>query len=428
MVQGSCAGFYLKALMLALILVLMCAGGSSRSSGGEQAEHLLHHGNILSPLLKALSEHEPWGIHFPRTRPDSRYVRFMKRLYKLSAKHERSHEMSHLYNTVRLITARQECLDRCGEQFMQDISYSLNRVRAQEQLLKSVLLYSLDHNHAVSLTSHCYLYMKEQMPSDEHMCLSPPSSQHAVSLISFQFQLNRASHHKWVEVDVTPFLHPLIKDHKKDIHLLINLTCLDDEPGSLPSRSLVELTHMAPSLLLYLNDTSEVAYQRGSTHTRLGEIRSNLWGNTMQSQYYGFGLQRLKWRNRRSALNTAQSLKSSAERGPLAAFEHPADDCDLYDFRVSFSQLRLDHWIIAPSKYNPRYCKGICPRVVGHIYGSPVHTMVQNIIYEKLDSSVPRPSCVPSDYDPLSVLTIENDGSIAYKEYEEMIATKCTCR
>lgn len=314
------------------------------------------------------------------------------------------------------------------EFFMQGISYSLNRVRAQEELLKSVLLYSLDHNHAASLISHCYLNIKEQTPSDMHVCLSSPSSQHSMSPISFHFRVNRAGHHKWLEVDVTPFLHPLIKGHKNDIHLLINLTCLDDEPGHRASRCLVELTHMAPSLLLYLNDTSEVAYQRGFSHTRLGEIQSNHWGESLQNQYYGSGIHRLKWRDRRSVSDTTQFFKSSSESGPLSKFEHPTDDCDLYDFRVSFSQLRLDHWIIAPSKYNPRYCKGICPRVVGHIYGSPVHTMVQNIIYEKLDSSVPRPSCVPSEYDPLSVLTIENDGSIAYKEYEEMIATKCTCR
>ncbi|XP_053541452.1 growth/differentiation factor 9 isoform X2 [Ictalurus punctatus] len=350
MVKESCAVFYLNALVLVLMGAAV-SGLSGRGAGGQPAEQLVHHGNILSPLLKALSEHEPWGTDFPRTRPDSRYVRFMKRLYKLSTKHERSHEASHLYNTVRLITARQECLDQCGELFMQDISYSLNRVRAQEQLLKSVLLYSLDHNHAASLTSHCYLYMKEQTPSDEHMCLSSPSSQHSVSLISFYFLVNRAGHHKWVEVDVTPFLHPLIQGHKKDIHLHINLTCLDDEPGRHTSRSLVELTHMAPSLLLYLNDTSEVAYQRGSTHTRFGEIWSNHWGENTQSQYYGSGIQRLKWRDRRSAPNTTQS---STESGPLPTIEHPTDDCDLYDFRVSFSQLRLDHWIIAPSKYNPR--------------------------------------------------------------------------
>ncbi|KAK2499588.1 hypothetical protein MC885_012442 [Smutsia gigantea] len=52
----------------------------------------------------------------------------------------------------------------------------------------------------------------------------------------------------------------------------------------------------------------------------------------------------------------------------------------------------------------------------------------ENIIHEKLDSSGPKPSCVPAKYSPLSVLAIKPDGSIAYKEYEDMIATMCTCR
>lgn len=72
----------------------------------------LHHGNILSPLLKALSEQNPWGEFTPRAKPDSRYVRYMKRLYKLSSKPDRSHEASHLYNTARLITPREECLEQ----------------------------------------------------------------------------------------------------------------------------------------------------------------------------------------------------------------------------------------------------------------------------------------------------------------------------
>lgn len=113
MVKEGCAFFYLNALVR-LLMVTGVSGLWGRAAGGQQAEHLVHHDNILSPLLKALSEHEPWEINSPRTRPDSRYVRFMKRLYKLSTKHERSHESSHLYNTVRLITARQECVDQCG--------------------------------------------------------------------------------------------------------------------------------------------------------------------------------------------------------------------------------------------------------------------------------------------------------------------------
>ncbi|XP_066524518.1 growth/differentiation factor 9 isoform X2 [Hoplias malabaricus] len=351
----------------------------------------------------------------------------MKKLYKLSSKQERSHEAQHLYNTARLITPRQECVGLNREFFMQDISYSLDRVRAQEHLLKSVLLYSINHNHAASLASLCYLHVKEHGSSDNQVCLRSHGLHHSAAPVSFRLHAERASRRKWVEVDVTSFLRPLIRGHKKDIHLLLNLTCLEEGLQGHSGRSPIELTHMAPSLLLYLNDTSEVAYQRGSAHSRFGSIRTNHWD--VKSYRYGTPSRSVRqmWRDRRSTPNSTQEPKLNPDSS-LPKYEFPTDDCDLYDFRVSFSQLKLDHWIIAPHKYNPRYCKGICPRVMGYIYGSPVHTMVQNIIYEKLDSSIPRPSCVPSEYDPLSVLTIENDGSIAYKEYEEMIATKCTCR
>ncbi|XP_030621402.1 growth/differentiatio [Chanos chanos] len=388
----------------------------------------VHHGNILTPLLKALSEYEPWGDFTPRTRPESRYVRYMKRLYKICSKHERSHEPTHLYNTVRLITPRDECLEQdkgmYKEFFMQDLSYNLDRVRAQEELLKSVLLYSFDQDQASSFTSFCYLVLKEQEHSEENLC---PRDQHSVR---FHVQSQRKSRRKWVEVDVTPFLLPFVKSHKKDIHLLVNLTCADGGHGSGSQKRPVELTLRSPSLLLYLNDTSEVAYQRGPTSAKPRSIRTDFALKKSFERQPKFRWKRGVSRKKRNSPKDGK-LEPSPETALLDLLpknDFPTDDCDLYDFRVSFSQLKLDHWIIAPHKYNPRYCKGSCPRLMGYMYGSPVHTMVQNIIYEKLDSSVPRPSCVPSEYNPLSVLTIENDGSIAYKEYEEMIATKCTCR
>ncbi|XP_076850249.1 growth/differentiatio [Brachyhypopomus gauderio] len=432
MAQSSLPVCCLNGVLILLVIgVPTIRSGQPLENESVDPDNLAHHGNILTPLLKALSDQEPWGVYAPRTRPDSRYVRFMKRLYKLSSKQERSHEASHLYNTVRLITPRQECLDQNTEFFMQDISYSLDRVRAQERLLKSVLLYSVNHNHAASLASICYLQVKEQVSPDNTLCFCLPRPPSHARPVSLRMHSKRAGRRWWVEVDVTSFLHPVIQSHRKDIHLFINLTCLvDSHPvgdGHAP-RSPVKL-HMAPSLLLYLNDTSEVAYQRGPTPRRSTAVSLNPWDEiSLQPVQQGWrsGPVRQTWRERRSPPNGTQAPGPSLD-GSLLDLP-PTDDCDLYDFRVSFSQLKLDHWIIAPHKYNPRYCKGICPRVVGYIYGSPVHTMVQNIIYEKLDSSVPRPSCVPSEYDPLSVLTIENDGSIAYKEYEEMIATKCTCR
>uniref|UniRef100_A0A4W4DM28 TGF-beta family profile domain-containing protein n=1 Tax=Electrophorus electricus TaxID=8005 RepID=A0A4W4DM28_ELEEL len=73
------------------------------------------------------------------------------------------------------------------------------------------------------------------------------------------------------------------------------------------------------------------------------------------------------------------------------------NQCKLHSYRVTFRDLGWDHWIIAP-----------------HI--------------ELGVADVPLPSCVPYKYKPISVLMMEKNGSIVYKEYEDMIAESCTCR
>ncbi|CAB1324977.1 unnamed protein product [Coregonus sp. 'balchen'] len=385
---------------------------------------LYQHDSILSPLLKALTaQGDPWRDTTPRMRPESRYVRYMKRLYRMSSRHERSSEgNNHLYNTVRLITPRDECLEQS---------------KAKEQLLKSVLLYSFDQEQATSMTTLCYLDVKERDTQDQ--CPLCPSTHHSVN---FLFHTDRRR--KWVEVDVTAFLQPLIQSHKKDINLLINLTCVEGRGRGAKGggeersgRGPVELHLRSPSLLLYLNDTSELAHRRWLPTRSRGHMRSANELDTLESLAEFKPERRVSRSERRRLRRESPDLSTNNAGGKtstktvlpdlLLSSDFPTSDCALYDFRVSFSELKLSHWIIFPHRYNPRYCKGTCPRAVGFIYGSPRHTFFQNMIYHKLDSSVPRPSCVPSEYNPLSVLTLEAD-SIAYKELDEMIATRCTCR
>ncbi|KAJ8416762.1 hypothetical protein AAFF_G00326400 [Aldrovandia affinis] len=102
--------------------------------------------------------------------------------------------------------------------------------------------------------------------------------------------------------------------------------------------------------------------------------------------------------------------------------------CKLHSYRVTFRDLDWDRWIIAPHKYNPRYCRGDCPRILHYGYNSPNHAIVQNFINEMGVGEVPPPACVPYKYKPISVLMMEKNGSIVYKEYEDMIAESCTCR
>lgn len=104
------------------------------------------------------------------------------------------------------------------------------------------------------------------------------------------------------------------------------------------------------------------------------------------------------------------------------------NQCKLHSYHVTFKDLGWDHWIIAPHKYNPHYCLGDCPRILHYGYNSPNHAIMQNLISELGVSDIPMPSCVPYKYKPISVLMMEKDGNIVYKEYEDMIADSCTCR
>ncbi|NXM07029.1 GDF9 factor, partial [Tyrannus savana] len=393
----------------------------------------------LPPLLKVLSDQGPrsWDSEVPRLQPDSRALRYMKRLYKMSATKEgipKAHK-GHLYNTVRLFTPCLECRHRHrdlvkGDVHSVDLLFNLDRVTALEHLLKSVLLYSFDTSvpTSSSITFICHLSIKEH-DSGSQVC---PSISHSLAF-SLHFEVRKR---KWVEIDVTSFLQPLIATNRRNIHMAVNFTCLMGDPQrSTKLENPVNVTLVPPSLLLYLNDTSEQAYhgwnslRHGTKSPVRARQRNSLLVDTTGDKGKGNSQGKRASRQRRN-----ENLKAAPATSPYNLSEYfkqfvfPQNECELHNFRLSFSQLKWDKWIIAPHRYSPQYCQGDCPRAVGHRYGSPVHTMVQNLIYEKLDPSVPKPSCVPAEYSPLSVLTIEPDGSIVYKEYEDMIATKCTCR
>lgn len=310
-----------------------------------------------------------------------------------------------------------------------DLLFNLDCVTELEHLLKSVLLFSFDKSvlKSSSILCTCHLVVKEHNASDQ-VC---PSIPHAMTL-SLNFELKR----KWVEIDVTAFLQPLIASNKKSIHMTVSLSCLKNEQSPNLKQDSFNVALVSPSLLLYLNDTSEEAYHRWNFLT---QRRANpMWSELKRGPSTGAPEETEKEikRSRRTSRHRRDEEdkvgKVPAQINTLSQyyeqFLFSSNECELHNFWLQFSQLKWDKWIIAPHRYNPHYCKGDCPRVVGHRYGSPVHTMVQNIIYEKLDSSVPRPSCVPAEYSPLSVLKVEPDRSIVYKEYENMIATKCTCR
>lgn len=307
---------------------------------------------------------------------------------------------------------------------MQDLSYNLDQVRRKEDLLKSALLYSFEHAGAAPVHAACYMSIQEQ----SSRCRPCPVVQRAVNFTGSEDGRSPGS---WVEVDVTFALKPLLKSQaRRNAQLVVNVTCRENRKAG-DREDPVEFSLRSPPLLLYLADAGQSGHRRSQEKAEALETPVSA-GGAFHKHTFVTSERRLRRKKRwkRDSPKSKRGDKGLDTHLPelLPSSEFPTNDCALYDFRVHFSQLKLDHWIVFPPKYNPRYCRGICPRTMGFIYGSPVHTMVQNIIYEKLDSSVPRPSCVPSHYSPLSVMIFEEDGSYVYKEFEDMVATRCTCR
>ncbi|XP_055498495.1 growth/differentiation factor 9-like [Leucoraja erinacea] len=376
-------------------------------SFSEQEVTQNYENHVLLPLLNSLTNKKDYQ---GPSKPDIRYLKYMKRLYTVSATQDGIPKRltEHPYNTVRLLAPR--ALARSTQEALeQDVLYGLSPVTSREQLLRSVLLYSDTHSASFPILCSCNVTVRDLDPTSDQMCPD------ALRTHTFHVQFERRKRHAWVEVDLSSFLQPYLVPQRGDLHMVFSYLCT----GAGPAAATLKPNLVPPSLLLFLNDTR--------VRPRHSWLPLHLAGQPRKGVPGGGGLSTRPRRRRRGPKGDGEEEADNTLAAPRRLQYHD-QECQLHDFRLSFSQLRWDRWIIAPHNYNPHYCKGGCPRALGHRYGSPVHTLVQNILYEKVDSTVPRPSCVPSKYNPLSVLTLESDGSIVYKEYEDMIATTCTCR
>ncbi|NWQ96852.1 BMP15 protein, partial [Burhinus bistriatus] len=324
------------------------------------------------PLLQALQVRAP-GSRGWRAGPASRQpLRYMLNLYRHAADREGRprHGRSLGTNTIRLVRASSHGGQPwAGRWYVQPLTYRLEGQPKAEHLVRATVVYlpSLPLAHGRLL---CAL---ELMATSEapRTLLSPAARQ------------------GWAEADVTSYV---VLGNSSTGSLVLQHVCVRAGRAGGHNDS-VAPSH--PFLLLYLNDT-----------------RAGLAAPAAEPH-----------RHRRDVGMLAHDLP-----GYLREQGGEKSDCSLRPFPVSFAQLGWDHWIIAPHRYNPRYCKGACPHLLRYDYHAPNHAVVQSFVHQLVDANVPRPSCVPYRYSPISVLMIERDGGILYKEYENMIAESCTCR
>lgn len=213
----------------------------------------------------------------------------------------------------------------------------------------------------------------------------------------------------WTEMDITHCVQQRLWNRKGRRVLRLRFMC-EQQKGS----EVLEFQwHGMASLdvaflLLYFNDTNK------SIQVKLAQ-----------------GQEELTDRESSPLMRSARQACSIASDVPCHAQERGRsvnNQCSLHPYKVSFRQLGWDHWIIAPRLYTPNYCKGICSRVLPYGLNSPNHAIIQSLVNELVNHSVPQPSCVPYKFLPMSILLVEANGSILYKEYEGMIAQSCTCR
>ncbi|KAM9741880.1 growth/differentiatio isoform 2-T2 [Menidia menidia] len=263
--------------VLALLLV---ACGPPQVSSSQAATIALHslgelslpYRSIFSPLLKALSEYggARWSPGLKKkttTKPQHKYVQYLTEVYKKHPRVQRSVEEDEMYNTIRLINPQDECLAQSNEEsFTQDLSYSLEQVREKEQLLKSALLYRSEHNCAGPVHSVCILSIKERERSDQ--CKLCPGIQRTVNFTA----RTEGNLRNWLEVDITSFLEPLVKFQRNNIHLLVNISCSEEQRSrSSDCRGPLEFTLRSPPLILYLNDTSKTSPEKSMFSHRAGQ-------------------------------------------------------------------------------------------------------------------------------------------------------------
>ncbi|XP_059943373.1 bone morphogenetic protein 15 [Mesoplodon densirostris] len=380
-------------------LVFFMEHGVQMTQVGKPSVALLPEAPTL-PLIRELLEEAP-GKQQRKPRILGPPLRYMLELYQHSAD-ESGHPRENRTigaTMVRLVRPLANVARPLrGPWHKQTLDFLLRPNSVAYQLVRATVVYRhqlhLAHSH---LSCHVEPWVQKS-PTDHF-----PSSGRGSSKPSL---LPEA----WTEMDITQHVGQKLWNHKGRRVLRLRFLC--QQPRG--SEVLEFRWHGTSSLdtvflLLYFNDTQSV--QKAKLLPR--------------------GLEEFTERDPSLLLRRARQAGSIASEVPGRSRERDgpeSNQCSLHPFQVSFQQLGWDHWIIAPHLYTPNYCKGVCPRVLHYGLNSPNHAIIQNLVNELVDQSVPQPSCVPYKYVPISILLIEANGSILYKEYEDMIAQSCTCR
>ncbi|XP_021009759.1 bone morphogenetic protein 15 [Mus caroli] len=285
-----------------------------------------------------------------------------------------------------------------GSWHVQTLDFPLASNQVAYELIRATVVYR-HQLHLVNYHLSCHVETWVPKCGTKHL----PSSKSGSSKPS---PMSKA----WTEIDITHCIQQKLWNRKGRSVLRLRFMCQQQKGNETREFRWHGMTSLDVAfLLLYFNDTDD----------------------RVQAKLLARGQEELSDRESSflvRSVRQACSIESDASCPSQERDGSVNNQCSLHPYKVSFHQLGWDHWIIAPRLYTPNYCKGICTRVLPYGLNSPNHAIIQSLVNELVNHTVPQPSCVPYNFLPMSILLIETNGSILYKEYEGMIAQSCTCR
>ena len=99
--------------------------------------------------------------------------------------------------------------------------------------------------------------------------------------------------------------------------------------------------------------------------------------------------------------------------------------CQMQNYRVTLDDLGWNDWILAPSEFDFNFCKGRCARFSWiNITNHAIIQSMLNVLYPRV---VPKLCCVPTRYEPLTMMYVNEQSNVLMKKFEQMVVKECGC-
>lgn len=113
----------------------------------------------------------------------------------------------------------------------------------------------------------------------------------------------------------------------------------------------------------------------------------------------------------------------SIKRSP----DHRRDLCKLHKLFVNFKDIGVEN-IVAPEGYEASFCQGDCSFPLNvQADNQTAHSIVQALMAFQNPGKVPQACCSPDEYEDLSVVYSDVNGTYRFTRYSNMIVKSCRC-